>query len=230
MDLGLYIAASGMVAEQARQDQLANDLANASTPGYKADQSSQHSFGQILLSNTVSGSPVGSISIGVESGKSYTDMSPAPVHETGAPLDFAIEGEGFFAVKTAQGVRYTRDGQFAVSAQGTLTDSFGNEVLSPAGAAIKVEAKGIVPASAVGVFKVSGAEKQGENLFTGTQSGPASGTVRQGALEESGVNPVDTMVEMMTSLRTFQSGQQAIQTINETLQAAATQVGSVSGS
>lgn len=230
MDLGLYIAASGMVAEQARQDQLANDLANASTPGYKADESSQHSFGQILLSNTVSGAPIGSIAIGVESGKSYTDMTAAPVHETGAPLDFAIEGEGFFAVRTAQGVRYTRDGQFAVSAGGMLTDSFGNEVLSPAGAPIKVEGKGTVPASAIGAFKVNGAEKQGENLFTGTQAGQASGTVRQGALEESGVNPVNTMVEMMAALRTFQSGQQAIQAINETLQAAATQVGSVSGS
>ncbi len=230
MDLGLYIAASGMVAEQARQDQLANDLANASTPGYKADESSEHSFGQILLSNTTSGAPVGSLSIGVESGKSYTDLTPAPVHETGAPLDFAIEGEGFFAVKTAQGVRYTRDGQFAVSAGGLLTDSFGNEVLGPEGSPIKVGTGGTVTSSAVGVFNVTGAVKQGENLFAGTQAGKASGTARSGALEESGVNPVNTMVEMMASLRSFQSGQQAIQAINETLQAAATQVGSVTGS
>lgn len=229
MDLGLYTAASGMVAEQARQDQLANDLANASTPGYKADESSQHSFGQILLANTGSGQQVGSMSIGVESGKSYTDLAPAPVHQTGAPLDFAIEGEGFFAVKTAQGVRYTRDGQFAVSAGGLLTDSFGNDVLSQTGAPIKVGAEEKVAASAVGVFKVTGATKQGENLFTGTQAGRGAGTVVQGALEESSVNAVTTMVEMMASLRSFQSGQQAIQAINETLQAAATQVGSVTG-
>jgi flagellar basal-body rod protein FlgG len=227
MDLGLYIAASGMVAEQARQDQLANDLANASTPGYKADESSQHSFGAILLSNTTSGAAVGSISLGVESGKTYTDLTPAPVHETGAPLDFAIEGEGFFAVKTAQGVRYTRDGQFAVSSGGLLTDSFGNDVLGTDGAPVKVGANGSVAASAVGIFNVTGAVKQGENLFTGTQAGKGAGTVRQGALEESGVNPVETMVEMMASLRTFQSGQQAVQAINETLQAASTEVGSV---
>lgn len=230
MDLGLFIAASGMVAEQARQDQLANDLANASTPGYKADESSQHSFGQILLSNTANGATIGSIAIGVESGKSYTDLAPAPVHETGEPLDFAIEGEGFFAVQTAQGVRYTRDGQFAVSAGGLLTDSFGNDVLGPGGAPIKVATDGTVPAADIGVYKVSGAVKQGENLFTGTQEGQDSGTVRSGALEESGVNPVQTMVEMMASLRTFQSGQQAIQAINETLQAASTEVGSVTPS
>lgn len=229
MDLGLYIAASGMVAEQARQDQLANDLANASTPGYKADQSSQHSFGEILLSNTASGQPIGSLAIGVQSGRSFTDLAPAGLHETGAPLDFAIEGEGFFAVRTAQGVRYTRDGQFTVSARGLLSDSFGNEVLGPGGAPVKVSSGGQIAASQVGVFKVQGVVKQGENLFAGTQAGRASGTVRQGALEESSVDPVTTMVEMMASLRTFQSGQQAIQAINETLGAASTQVGLVSG-
>ena len=59
MDLGLFIAASGMVAEQTRQDQLSNDLANASTPGYKPDESPQHSFGDVLLANTEGGAPVG---------------------------------------------------------------------------------------------------------------------------------------------------------------------------
>jgi flagellar basal-body rod protein FlgF len=230
MDLGLYIASSGMVAEQARQDQLTNDLANASTPGYKADQSAEHSFGQILLDNTLSGQPVGTVAVGVQSGRSFTDLTAAPIHETGAPLDFAIEGEGFFAVRTPQGVRYTRDGQFAVSSEGLLTDSFGNDVLDQAGAPIKVGGDGTVAGSAIGVFKLTSVFKQGGNLFTGTPAGAASANVRQGALEESGINPVSTMVEMMSCLRSFQSGQQAIQAINETLQAAANQVGSVSGS
>ncbi len=55
MDLGLFISASGMVAEQTRQDQLSNDLANASTPGYKPDESPQHNFGEVLLANTHGG-------------------------------------------------------------------------------------------------------------------------------------------------------------------------------
>src|ERR1700760_3697481 len=55
MDVGLFIAASGMVAEQTRQDQLANDLSNATTPGYKADASPQHSFGAVLLATTRAG-------------------------------------------------------------------------------------------------------------------------------------------------------------------------------
>ena len=68
MDLGLYIAASGMVAEQVRQDQLSNDLANASTPGYKPDESSQHSFGDVLLANSEGGPQVGSVDEGVALG------------------------------------------------------------------------------------------------------------------------------------------------------------------
>ena len=131
MDLGLYIAASGMVAEQVRQDQLANDLANASTPGFKPDESPQHSFGEVLMANTEGGAAVGSVDEGVALGKTYTNMTPGSMQETGEPLDFAIEGNGFFAVKTAQGVRYTRDGQFTTSAAGVLTDASGDPVLEP---------------------------------------------------------------------------------------------------
>jgi flagellar basal-body rod protein FlgF len=229
MDLGLYIAATGMVAEQARQDQLSNDLANASTPGFKPDESPQHNFGAMLLANTRDGQTIGSVSTGVQLGGTYTDMTPAPVLDTGQPLDFAIQGKGFFAVQTAQGIRYTRDGQFTTSAQGDLVDGFGNRVLDQSGAPIHVGADGLLPASALGVFDVPSATKQGENLFSGTASGRAGATVRQGALEESGVSPATAMVDMITSLRTFQSGQQAIQAIDQTLHEASTQVGSVSG-
>jgi flagellar basal-body rod protein FlgG len=227
MDLGLYIAASGMVAEQVRQDQLSNDLANASTPGFKPDESPQHSFGDVLLANTRGGAAIGSVDMGVALGKTYTNMTPGSLQETGEPLDFAISGSGFFAVKTAQGVRYTRDGQFASSAQGVLTDTNGDPVLDQSGAQIKVGAKGTVAASALGVFEVPGAVKQGENLYTGTAGGKPTGTVRQGVLEGSGVDAAKIMVEMITSLRSFQSGQQAIQAIGQTLQEAASQVGSL---
>jgi flagellar basal-body rod protein FlgF len=230
MDAGLFIAASGMVAEQARQDQLSNDLANASTPGFKSDETPQHSFGEVLLANTSSGLPVGSLSSGVSLGKAYTDLAPAGMQTTNQPLDFGIVGQGFFAVRTAQGVRYTRDGQFTTSSRGLLTDAAGDDVLDQAGAPIKVGANESVPAGAVGVFDVPGATKQGENLFSGTARGRATGVVHSGVLEESGASPAKVMVEMISSLRSFQSGQQAIQAIDQTLQAAATQVGSLSGS
>jgi flagellar basal-body rod protein FlgG len=227
MDIGLDIAATGMVAEQARQEQLANDLANASTPGFKPDETPQHSFGAILLANTQSGAAIGSVNEGVALGKAYTNKTAGTLQETGEPLDFAIVGNGYFAVKTANGTRYTRDGQFTVSSRGVLTDASGDPVLSAKGAQIKVSATGTLPASAVGIFEVPGAVKQGENLYTGKAAGKPTGTVRQGSLEGSGVDAAKTMIEMLTSLRSFQSGQQAIQAISQTLQEASSQVGSL---
>ncbi|MGP0103413.1 MAG: flagellar hook-basal body complex protein, partial [Solirubrobacteraceae bacterium] len=126
-----------MVAEQVRQDQLANDLANASTPGFKPDETPQHSFGAVLMANTEGGAAIGSVNEGVALGKAFTNMTPGTMQETGEPLDFAIEGNGFFAVKTPQGVRYTRDGQFTASAKGVLTDAAGDPVLGAKGAQIK---------------------------------------------------------------------------------------------
>jgi flagellar basal-body rod protein FlgG len=227
MDVGLFIAASGMVAEQTRQDQLSNDLANASTPGYKADESPQRSFGEVLLANTEGGATIGTADEGVSLGKTYTDLTPASIQETGEPLDFAIQGKGFFAVKTAQGTRYSRNGQFSESASGILTDQSGNPVLSQSGAQIKVPASGTLPASAVGIFELSSAEKQGENLYVGSSSERGTGAIRQGALEASGVDAAKVMIEMIDSLRTFQSGQQAVQAIGQTLQEASTQVGTL---
>jgi flagellar basal-body rod protein FlgF len=230
MDLGLYIAATGMVAEETRQNQISNDLANASTPGYKPDQSTQSSFGELLLSNSTTGKPIGTVDTGVSLGKTVTDMTPAGMQETGEPLDFGIVGSGFFAVQTPQGVRYTRDGQFTASAKGQLVDASGDSVLDQQGHPIAVGADGRVPATALGIYEVPGAVKQGENLFSGSPSGNATGVVRQGALELSGVDAAKAMVEMIGSMRTYQSGQQAIQAIDQTLQEASTQVGSLTGS
>jgi flagellar basal-body rod protein FlgG len=229
VDVGLYTAASGMVAEQVRQDQLANDLSNASTPGYKPDRATQRSFPELLMTNTATGQQVGNVGTGVAVDRIATDLSQAPLRDTGQPLDFAIAGPGFFAVRTATGVRYTRDGQFSSDAQGRLVTAQGDPVLSQSGATISVGAKGTVPVTALGVFNVSGAAKQGDNLFTGTAAGAAGGTVKQGALEGSGVDPARTMVEMITSLRAFEAGQKAIQAIDETMQHSATQVGALGG-
>jgi flagellar basal-body rod protein FlgG len=183
----------------------------------------------VLLANTRGGVAVGSSVQGVSLGKTFTDLTPAAITETGEPLDFAIEGHGFFAVRTAQGVRYTRNGQFTASASGILTDANGNPVLSASGTEVKVPAQGTLGPGAVGIFELANVEKQGQNLYTGATAGKAEGTVRQGALESSGVDAATVMVEMISSLRSFQSGQQAIQAIGQTLQQASTQVGSVGG-
>src|SRR3954452_20787373 len=129
MDRGLYLAASGMLAEQVRQDQLANDLANASTAGYKADRTTQQSFGQLLLKNSVTGATIGSQSTAVQVTGTVTDWTPGPLKDTGEPLDFGIAGDGFFAASTASGPRYTRNGQFSADASGRLTTLTGDPVL-----------------------------------------------------------------------------------------------------
>ena len=200
MDPALQIAATGMLAEQVRENQLTNDLSNASTPGYKTDQSSQASFGSLLLENASTGQTLGTLSTGVHIDSTVTDLAPAPLQSTGQPLDFGISGTGFFGVRTAQGVQYTRDGQFSAAADGNLVDQNGNPVLSQAGAPIRVGAGGTVPASALGVFNLTTATKQGDNLFTGTPAGRATGTVQSGQLEESGVDlsPARSMQALST--------------------------------
>jgi flagellar basal-body rod protein FlgG len=229
MDTGLYIAASGMLAQQVREDQLANDLSNASTPGYKSDSSVQSDFGSMLMANTATGQPIGTLNTGVKLGAPVTNLTPAALHSTGQPLDFGIAGQGFFAIRTPQGTRYTRDGQFQANANGQLVDGQGNQVLSQNGAPIAVSAQGTVPASSLGVFNATNVAKQGNNYFTGTAGGKATGTVKQGELEDSTVDPVNTMVHMISSLQTYQAGENAIQTIDSTMQESAGSVASLGG-
>jgi flagellar basal-body rod protein FlgF len=227
MERGLYIAASGMVSEMARQDLIANDLANASTPGYKSDRAVQGSFGNLLLQNTQTGAAVGSLGTGARIERQVTDLSAAPIKETGEDLDLAVEGDGYFAVRTAQGVRYTRNGQFSQAANGTLIDQRNNPVLGQNGQPVRVGTDGKVATGSVGIFAVNNARKTGDNLFQGTATGRGTGQVRSGALEGSGADPVRAMTDMIASLRAFESGQKVITTIDGTLNKAANQVGSM---
>jgi flagellar basal-body rod protein FlgG len=228
MDRGLYIAASGMLAEQIRQDQIANDLANASTPGYKADRTTQRTFNDLLLRSSATGATVGPQSTAVQVDRTVTDFTPAPARDTGEPLDFAITGEGFFAVQTPQGTRYTRNGQFALDAQSRLVNAQGYAVLDANNQPI-TSSNGTVDPRRIGVFALNNPAKQGDSLVTGTPAGAATGTVRSGALESSNADAARSMVDMIDSMRAFEAGQKVIQAIDETLGKAATQVGSLSG-
>jgi flagellar basal-body rod protein FlgF len=230
MDPGLYIAASGMLAEQVRQTQLSNDLSNASTPGYEPQEAEQQSFGSLLLANSATGQTIGTLNTGVTISRVVTDTNPTPLQQTGQPLDFGISGAGYFAVSTAAGVRYTRDGQFQSNGRSQLVDQNGNLVLGQGGQPVTVSAKGTVNASQLGVFTVNNAAEQGNNLFTGTATGRASGTAVSGELNQSGVDSIQTMTDMIASLRAYQAGQSAIQSIDQTMQEDANSVPSLGGS
>lgn len=246
MERGLYIAASGMLTEQIRQDQIANDLANASTPGYKPDFSVQRSFDDMLLQSSATGQPIGTLSMGAHIAREVTDLAQGPLQNTGQPLDLALQGPGFFAVQTPAGVRYTRDGQFVQDARGDLTTATGQPVLGINGKPIVVtgarsasdisfaqDGRVTVNGKLVGTISVvslTGATKQGDTLFSGTPGArPAGTTVNQGYLEGSGVQPAETMVEMITSFRAYEASQRAIQSIDTELGKAVSSVGSATG-
>ncbi len=246
MERGLYIAASGMIAEQVRQDQLANDLANASTPGYKADSAEQASFSDLLLWNSNTGAAVGSLSMGSRITKVVTDLSQGPLQNTGDPLDIALDGPGFLAVSTGSGVRYTRDGELVVDGDGRLATDTGDLVLGTSGSpitvgqstdpsTISIDSRGTVKVGTrtvgtLAVMSLTGATKQGDTLFTGAPGvRPAGTTVQQGFLEGSGVQPSEAMVDMIVSFRSYETTQRAIQTIDTELGKAADSVGSATG-
>lgn len=226
MERGLYIAASGMIAEQARQDLIANDLANASTPGYKSDRATQRAFDEVLLQNTQNGASIGALGQGVAIDRQATDWRPQPIKQTDEPLDFAIQGEGFFAVQGAGGPQYTRNGRFSAAPDGVLTTATGETVMGRNGQPVRIGADGTVDPALLQVVQVTNPRKAGEGFVTG-QAGaqvPAT-TVKSGALEGSGSDPARAMVEMIASMRAFESGQRVIRTIDDTLQKAANDVG-----
>jgi flagellar basal-body rod protein FlgG len=208
MDRGLYIAASGMLAEHIRQDQIANDLADAATPGYKRDRTARREFGELLPTNGANGATVGGQSTAVQVDNVETDFSPKPSRDTGEPLDFAITGVGFFGIRTAQGVRYTRNGQFTVSPHELLVTAQGDPVLGRGGRAVRVGDDGRVDPRSLDVVRLENPRKEGDNLVAGTPAGGAgAGQVRAGALEASGSYAARSMVDMIASLRAFEAGQ-----------------------
>lgn len=221
-----------MLAELARQDQIANDLANATTPGYKTDEVSQESFGEILLANRRSGQVVGSLGVGPVVVATETNLTQEALRETGEPLDLGLLGEGAFAVGTSAGVLYTRNGQLSVDAQGRLVTAAGLPLLGEDGGPIVVSSPDQVKVAPDGTVtdgaKVAGklrivslteAQKAGDGLLAGTTGDRPAGTVvRQGFLEASAVSAARTMVDMIASLRAFEAAQRVIRAIDETLQ------------
>jgi flagellar basal-body rod protein FlgG len=139
MDLirGLYTAASGMITKQLQEENLSNNIANINTPGYKNDKVVLKSFNEMLIESrekTANGNVfrrnLGTIEFGVGIDETKTNFTQGVIEETGRYLDFAIEGNGFFTVKNANGEeRYTRDGRFRVDNEGYLVDSQGQKVL-----------------------------------------------------------------------------------------------------
>ena len=136
---GLYTAWTGMANEQKRLDVISNNMANSNTVGYKDEKVASQAFDQVLGIKIRDGSQayhnecIGSLSLGVKIGETYTDYSQGSVRQTGGTYDLALSGSGFFTVSVADKAgevhtRYTRDGRFHLTKDGLLVDADGNAV------------------------------------------------------------------------------------------------------
>lgn len=143
---GLYTAASGMQAQEHRMDALANNLANVDLNGYKRDVSVSKAFPEMLIRRfgddgvhrfpmgSVDSAPiVGRMGTGVEYNESFTVFEQGPLKETASPFDLALDGEGFFAIETNNGERYTRNGSFILGREGMLLTKEGYPVMGENG-------------------------------------------------------------------------------------------------
>ncbi len=245
MERGLYIAASGMMASMIRQDTIASNLANVNTNGFKGDRVVGEAFGDLFLSSVATGAPIGNLSLGTRVAGTVTDFSQGSLKPTTAPFDVALAGEGFFVIQTSEGRRYTRDGQFSVNSDGILTTLSGESVLGTDGQPIKIGSSNPVISPEGVVYEESGdqagqlavvkldmdtATKLGGNKWTGTETGAVDTgrtSVRQGYLEASTVNSVKEMVEMVTTMRQYESMQRAVMSIDGTLDRSVNSLGSL---
>jgi flagellar basal-body rod protein FlgG len=232
---GLNTAAAGMAAQQQRLDAVANDLANANTTGYKHQRVG---FRDLMYDQTgrssAQGVRTGSGAAAVDGGRAFAQ---GVLQRTDRPLDVAIQGEGFFRVRLADGREaLTRDGGLHIDGNRRLTTSTGALVQpaitvpeSTAEDDISIGPDGTVLADGTRIGQLDvltvrsaqGLLSTGDNAFLATAaSGPATAapratTVTQGALEASNTDMADAMVAMIESQRAFQLASKAITTADE---------------
>lgn len=221
-----YLVLSRMVAQTNAMDVIANNIANASTPGFKATNLQFTSY----VAPDGSSIPGGSSLTFADSGGGWRDTSTGAIKNTGSPLDLAITGDGYFNVKTPNGNRLTRDGAFGLLPDGTIATASGAQVLDTAGKPITVPpnagtltitADGVIngengPIGQIGVVDVANPQTlqaAGDNQFIANQ--PTTPATRpglvQGALEQSNVSPVLMITKMMETSQDFQFDTQFIQ-------------------
>jgi flagellar basal-body rod protein FlgF len=228
MQNALLIGLSKQMVLERQIDVVANNIANMNTNGYKADRSL---FQEYLSSNAHEDNFPGSdrrVSF-VQDRATYRDFTEGPTEQTKAPLDVAIEGDGFLVVQTPGGERYTRDGNLQINNQGQLVTSSGYPVLGNSGPIVFQQTDHDVNIAADGNITViegtartdsvrgklrlaSFAQaqsllKEGSNLYApGEGAAPAADTksqIRQGYIEKSNVNSVTEMSRMIEITRTY---------------------------
>lgn len=255
MSQALWISKTGLSAQDTRLATISNNLANASTVGFKRDSvvfedllyQIRRQPGAQSSQNTQlpSGLQVGT---GVRVIGTQKEFSAGSVDVTEKPLDISIDGRGFFEILLPDGTAaYTRNGQFQINADGEIVNSRGL-VLQPAitvpaeAQGITISSDGIVEAAIAGqaatqnlgtlqvtnFVNPTGLQAMGSNLFveTAASGAPQAGTpgtqglgsIEQGALENSNVDVVEELVNMITTQRTYEMNSKVISTADQMLQ------------
>ncbi|MGH9406250.1 MAG: flagellar hook-basal body protein [Terriglobia bacterium] len=240
MDSGFYAAVTGLVAKFDALDVAANNLANVGTTGYKAQEDFYRTF-----SATLGNPDAGPLNVAVNNygvlGGAATNLAAGPLEMTGNPLDLALQGRGFFVVKTAAGDRYTRDGIFHVNAKHVLITQNGDEVMGlipkpkgkPGEGPITI-LPGTITVGPSGTIAVNGSvagqlklvdfpktaplKLEGNGYYSApaaAEAPAASPDVKQGALEASNVNAMSEMVSLVLLQREEQMLQNAVTTFDQ---------------
>jgi flagellar basal-body rod protein FlgF/flagellar basal-body rod protein FlgG len=239
MDSGFYAACTGLIAQTEALEVTANNLANVGTNGYKAQLGFYRSLTASMGTRNLSPLNQAVNNYGVLGG-SAVDLRAGEFSKTGNELDLALQGSGFFVVKTAAGVRYTRNGTFRTDADGRLLTAMGDAVMGEEG---PIELPGgTISISSDGTISQQGAVVAQMKLVTfapGTALVPVGNSLyeapqgseqpaddprlTQGMIESSNLNPMAGMVNLITLQRHAQLLQQALTIFHTSFNATAAQ-------
>src|SRR3954468_1648489 len=227
MNYGLYLSAMGVLANSQRQDVIANNLANAETVGFKKDLAlfqEQRTEAQIRGHRGESNDLLEPLGGGLVPSGTTLDLSQGPIENTSNPLDVAIMGDGYFAVRDGDRLMLTRAGRFQVDRNGILASDAGHAVLSDkmnrislAPGAVDIGKDGIITQSGktvgrLGVFSVAEPKllhKRGGNLMSypdiERSLKPSDAQLRNEALEQANCDPTTELAALMDTQRQLEA-------------------------
>jgi len=233
VDSGYYAAFAGLLARTEALDSAASNLSNASTKGFRAER--EYFRSAIMGPDALNSQLNRTVNDFGVLGGNRLDLGQGPLVPTGNPLDLAIEGQGFFAVQTKAGIRYTRNGQFRRSVDGSLVTAQGEPVLNAKNQPIRMPA-GDITISSEGVISADGAVVASLGLFTfpsadsvvpeGTNryapvsgalpavAAPASASIHQGSLEGSNQDVIQSTLQLILVQRQAEMMQKALTIFN----------------
>lgn len=253
---GLFTAASGMYTAQRKTEMLSNNMANAQTPGFKADEAHVRAFPEMLLSRLDYGSgrarQVGGLHTGVYMQELVPRFAQGDLMQTDRSTDLALidqaDSSSFFTVEQNGQTVYTRNGRLTLDHEGLLTTDSGLPVLDRNGNRIRlasedfaIDERGQIiengrPVAQLGIaatdnpgalMKVGDGVFRTENNTPLVLAGDDSFLVNQGAIERSNVDITRSMTEMTTAYRTFEANQKVLQAYDRSLDKAVNEVGRV---